>query len=564
MGFSEFEYSRPDMEDLGLLFDRKLENFIKADSVESQNRMIEEINLLRQGFESMAQICYIRHTIDTRDVFYEEEQNFFDEKGPIYESFINRYYKALLESPYRDELSRHWGGQLFRLAEKALKVFSEEIMADLVEENQLTTSYTKILASAEIEFQGEKRTLSGMKPFQIALDRQVRKAANGAKVAFMESHGKQFDEIFDRLVKVRTRMAGKLGYDNFIQMGYDRMQRTDYDAEMVKAYRDSILRHIVPIAAGLKDRQRRRLGLEKLYDFDEPIIYKDGNAKPAGDGDLLLDRAREMYHELSEETGLFFDYMQNRGLMDVQSKPGKSPGGYCTYIAKHQAPFIFSNFNGTTDDVDVLTHEAGHAFQSFMSRDFLLPEYNFPTLEACEIHSMSMEFLTWPWMEGFFEGDADKYRYGHLSHALMFIPYGAAVDEFQHQVYADPEATPSERRTMWRKTEMKYLPYRDYGGNAYLESGGFWHQQGHIFKNPFYYIDYTLAQICAFQFWQRAEASRTEAWEDYMALCRLGGSLSFLQLVEKAGLDSPFDEGSFRKITDGIGAWIGHANFDFL
>jgi M3 family oligoendopeptidase len=191
-------------------------------------------------------------------------------------------------------------------------------------------------------------------------------------------------------------------------------------------------------------------------------------------------------------------------------------------------------------------------------------EYNFPTLEACEIHSMSMEFLTWPWMENFFGKDADKYRFGHLSHALMFIPYGAAVDEFQHEVYENPDAAPEDRRRMWKEIEAKYLPHRDYGDDGYLNSGAFWHQQGHIFKNPFYYIDYTLAQVCAFQFWKNAEKSREKAWDSYVDLCGLGGSKSFLELVDAAGLESPFEEKSFISLASHIDDWLNRASFDFL
>jgi len=564
MKFGDFEYKRPDMNSTRKSFESKLSALEKSDSLDVQNQLIEEISELRQEFESMSQLCYIRHTVDTRDSFYESEQNFFDENEPVYEGFISKYYKILIESPFRKGLEKHWGKQFFRLAEKSIKVFSEEIIDDLIEENRLSTRYTKLLASAQIEFQGKKRTLSEMKPFQMDLDRGVRRAANEAKYAFMQEHGDDFDEIFDCLVKVRTRMAHKLAYDNFVQMGYDRMQRSDYNAEMVSKYRKDIHLYIRPFASKMKELQRKRLGIDRLYHYDESIFYKDGNAKPTGDHDFLVEEAQKMYRDLSPETGKFFEFMRENELMSLKSMPGKSPGGYCTYISKYRAPFIFSNFNGTSDDVDVLTHEAGHAFQTYMSRKYLLMEYNFPTLEACEIHSMSMEFLTWPWMESFFGEDADKYRFAHLSHALMFIPYGAAVDEFQHEVYENPQASQMDRRKMWRRIERKYLPHRDYGENDYLNSGGFWHQQGHIFKNPFYYIDYTLAQVCAFQFWKNADESREKTWKAYVDLCSLGGSKSFLELVEAAGLDSPFEEKAFISLTKHIDDWLNRASYDFL
>ena len=219
-------------------------------------------------------------------------------------------------------------------------------------------------------------------------------------------------------------------------------------------------------------------------------------------------------------------------------------------------PFIFSNFNGTSGDIDVLTHEAGHAFQVYCSKDYQIPEYHWPTYEACEIHSMSMEFFTWPWMELFFKEDTAKYRFTHLSEALLFIPYGVTVDEFQHFVYAHPEASPQDRKAAWREIEKKYLPHRDYEDNDYLERGGYWHQQGHIFGDPFYYIDYTLAQICAFQFWKRSRENRETAWADYLRLCQAGGSQSFLELVGLANLISPFEDGCIASVVKVIEDWL--------
>lgn len=242
--------------------------------------------------------------------------------------------------------------------------------------------------------------------------------------------------------------------------------------------------------------------------------------------------------------------------MDLVAKKGKQGGGYCTYISEYGAPFIFSNFNGTSGDIDVLTHEAGHAFQVYESRGFEVPEYGFPTYEACEIHSMSMEFFTWPWMDRFFEDEADKYRFDHLASGLIFIPYGVTVDEFQHFVYENPDATPAERKQAWREIERKYLPHRNYDDNTYLEQGGFWHKQGHIFSSPFYYIDYTLAQICAFQFWKKMHEDRSAAWADYLHLCRQGGSKSFVELVKVAGLISPFEDGCVTSVIGSINAWL--------
>lgn len=557
MKFKDFPYERPNLNEVSAKFEGLLKKFNGASTFETQNEAMKEINALRSEVESMSQIAYIRHTIDTTDKFYEEEQNFFDEVTPLYEGLITKYYHALVNSKFKNELEEKWGKQIFTLAELTLKTFSPEVISDMQEENKLYSEYTKLVASAKIPFEGEERNLSQLTPFMISKDREMRKKANNAKYAFFAENEEKFDEIYDKLVKVRTRIAKKLGYENFVELGYARMNRSDYDAKMVANFRKQVLDYIVPVATELRERQRVRLGLDSLKYYDENLSFKSGNAKPKGDSNWVLNNAKKMYSELSPETKEYFEFMTEDELMDLVSKKGKAGGGYCTYISKYKAPFIFSNFNGTSGDVNVLTHEAGHAFQCYTSRNLEIPEYNFATSEACEIHSMSMEFFTWPWMQLFFLDDADKYRFAHLSEALLFIPYGVTVDEFQHRVYENPDMTPAERKKVWREIEKKYLPHRDYDGNEYLENGGWWYQQLHIFGMPFYYIDYTLAQICAFQFWKKSLDNREEAWNDYLRLCKAGGSKSFLELVKLANLKSPFEDDCIKSVIDSIKNWLG-------
>ncbi|AWP26721.1 M3 family oligoendopeptidase [Paenibacillus sp. Cedars] len=556
MKFSEYRYERPDVKAFEQKFKEQLNAFTSARTYEEQDQAMTRINKLRSEMDTLGQLVSIRHSIDTNDEFYKAEQDFFDENGPVIQEYITDYYRALVDSKFRTELEDKWGRQLFQLAELSLKTFSPEIIEDLQQENKLTTEYSKLIASAKIQFEGEERTLPQLTPFQQSKDRDMRKRAMEASSGFMAENEATFDRIYDDLVKVRTKMAKKLGFNNYVELGYARMARTDYNAEMVANFRSQVLEHIVPVASKLKERQQNRIDVDQLLYYDENFAFKSGNATPKGDPDWIVSNGAKMYEELSPETHEFFTFMQENGLMDLVAKKGKQGGGYCTYISEYGAPFIFSNFNGTSGDIDVLTHEAGHAFQVYESRGFEVPEYGFPTYEACEIHSMSMEFFTWPWMDRFFEDEADKYRFDHLASGLIFIPYGVTVDEFQHFVYENPDATPAERKQAWREIERKYLPHRNYDDNTYLEQGGFWHKQGHIFSSPFYYIDYTLAQICAFQFWKKMHEDRSAAWADYLHLCRQGGSKSFVELVKVAGLISPFEDGCVTSVIGSINAWL--------
>ncbi|MFB4167709.1 M3 family oligoendopeptidase [Virgibacillus sp. JSM 102003] len=554
--FENYTYERPDIQQEKKTFKALIEKFKNAESIDQQNKAITKINEFRNRMSTLSNLVYIRASIDTNDEYYQKERDFFDEIEPEMQELDTEFYKELVNSSFRVELEKQWGKQLFQIADYQIKSFSPEVIKLLQKENRLSSQYSKLVASAEVEFQGDTYTLAQLSPFTESKDRSIRKEAVEASAGFFAGHAKEIDDIYDQLVKTRHEIATTLGYKNFVELGYIRMLRIDYDADMVDVFRKQVRESIVPLATKLYEKQAERIGLNSLKFYDENFRFQTGNATPKGTPEWIIENGKKMYEELSPETKEFFQYMLDRNLMDLEAKKGKEAGGYCTFIEDYQSPFIFANFNGTSGDVDVLTHEAGHAFQFYSSRNIGIPEYLMPTYESAEIHSMSMEFFTWPWMELFFKEDTEKYKYAHLSEGLQFLPYGVAVDEFQHLVYENPDWTPDDRKQAWRKLEKIYLPHRDYDGNAYLEAGSFWQRQGHIYEVPFYYIDYTLAQMCAFQFWKRSLDESDNAWSDYLNLCKLGGTKSFLGLVEAANLRSPFEEGAVESIVDSIENWL--------
>lgn len=554
--FKDYIYTRPNMQKLQGEYRTLVGLFKTAESVEQQNSSIERLNRLHNDYSTMANLVYIRASINTTDEFYQTERDYFDEISPQFDELTTEYYQALVASSFRAQLEEKWGKQLFHIADFQIRSFSPDIMDAMQQENKLVSEYNKLVASAQIEFRGETLTLAQLSPYTESTDRGIRKEASTLRFNFFAEHGEKFDRIYDELVKIRHHMAVKLGYQNFVELGYIRMNRFDYNAEMVRNFRDQVRDYIVPLATKLYARQAKRIGIEQLKYYDENFNFLSGNAKPKGDAAWIVENGKKMYRELSKETGQFFDFMVENELMDLEAKKGKESGGYCTFIDNYGAPFIFSNFNGTSGDIDVLTHEAGHAFQVYCSRNIGIPEYLWPTYESAEIHSMSMEFFTWPWMELFFGKETEKYKFTHLSDALLFLPYGVAVDEFQHVVYENPNMTPAERKEAWKEIEKTYLPHRDYDGHAYLEDGSFWQRQAHVYATPFYYIDYTLAQICAFQFWKRSRENFGETWKDYMHLCQLGGSMSFTKLVREAGLISPFEDGCVQSVIHEIESYL--------
>jgi M3 family oligoendopeptidase len=555
MKFNEYTYTRPNLEE----FQGKMKKFL--DAMKEDLTVSEELNIIKSVFDlqdeinTMAALVSVRHTIDTRDKFYEEEQNFFDENGPHLQEYEQLFMKQLLNSKNRKQLEKEIGTLLFEQAELAQKTFNTEIISELQEENKLSTEFGKLVSSAKIEFQGGTYNLSQMRPFTQNLNRETRHQAQLAVSKWFSENENKIDDIYDKMVLVRTKIAKKLGYENFVQLGYDRLGRTDYNHIDVKSYRDQIFESVVPLVNELTKRKGKRINIENPKSYDLTLSFLTGNPTPKGDSKWQLNIAKNMYEEMSPETGEFINFMIDRDLLELDAKEGKSGGGYCTYFPTYKSPFIFANFNGTSGDVDVLTHEAGHAFQVYSSRSNI-PSYRWPTLEAAEIHSMSMEFLAWPWIQNFFLEDTKKYKFSHLADSMSFLPYGVAVDEFQHGIYENPNMSKEDRKLLWRNIEKKYLPFKDYDDDSFLEKGTFWYRQSHIFEVPFYYIDYTLAQVCAFQYWIKSQEDHAKALSEYINLCKLGGSKSFVDLIGSAKLQNPFKKGVVSEIVAPIKAYL--------
>ena len=557
MKFSEMPYSRPDMEALAAATTQTLEAMKAAPNAAGQIAAYDAYEKKMQTAGTMQQIAYIRHTINTKDEFYNAENDYMDEIGPKLQELSHQVNTALLGSPYREELEKHYGALMFKNLEIAARSFSPAIVELMQEENKLVSEYQNLYASATVEFDGKIMPLPLLGPYKQDPDRAVRKAAYEADAKFFDSHREELDTLYDKLVKVRDAQAKKMGLPNYIPLGYDRMGRNCYTAKDVAAFRDQIAEDMVPIVAKVKEAQRRRIGVEKLAFYDEPISFADGNAVPEGTPDEILAAGKKMYQELSPETAEFIDFMFENELFDVLSRDGKAPGGYCTEIADYKSPFIFSNFNATAGDVDVLTHEAGHAFEDYRAFKQELPSLlHSPTIEACECHSMSMEFLTAPWHHLFFGKQTDKYELGHCEDALVFIPYGCMVDEFQHKVYENPEMTPEQRNELWLSLEKKYRPWIDFDNLPFYSRGGGWQRQLHIYEVPLYYIDYCMAQTVAFQFWNLSRENYAEAWKRYMTFVDKAGTATFAELVESAGLKVPYHAGCIKEIGESISRWL--------
>ena len=550
-------YSRPDIEAVKQQLEEIVTQIESATNAEQQIAALERFNAVTGTVGTMSTLASIRHTIDTRDEFYDKENDFIDENMPLLEETQQKVNRALLRAKFRPELEKKFGKLLFTDLEIAERSFKPEMVELMQQENKLSSDYQKLYASAVVEFDGKKLPLPKLGPYQQSPDRSVRKAAYETGAKWFDAHREELDSLYDQLVKNRTEQGKMLGYENYIPLGYDRMGRNCYGPEKVAAFRDQIAHDVVPVVAKVKRAQEKRLGVDKLMFWDDVMIFPDGNPTPKGSADDILAAGLEMYHKLSPETSAFIDHMYENELLDVLSKEGKAPGGYCTSIYDYKSPFIFSNFNGTAGDVDVLTHEAGHAFEAWraMGKGYI-PQQIWPTMEACEIHSMSMEFLTAPYHHLFFGDDTRKYELAHAEESLTFIPYGCMVDEFQHIVYQNPTLTPEQRNQAWLDLEKKYRPWIDFGDLPFYGRGAGWQRQLHIYGSPLYYIDYCMAQTVAFQFWMASLADREDAWKRYLALADRGGTATFEDLVHGAGLKVPYDAGCMKEVGEAVSHWL--------
>ena len=558
MKFADISYTRADFDAAARFYASAAERLSAAGSFEEAEAVFLEVEDFSAKFDTALTVANIRHDIDTRDEFYDAEVAYIDEHAPELEEYVQRWQDALLRAPYRAAFEEKYNRVMFLNAEIDARTFSPEIVPELQRENALTTEYSKLLAGAQIPFEGGVYTLSQLTPIKQDADASRRAAAWAAEDAWYAEHAESLDAIYAELVTLRDKMGRKLGHDGYIPLGYDRMQRNCYDKADVERFRAAVVDYIVPIAYSVYETVAKRLGKSLPMGYaDCAMWFTDGNARPVGTPEDILEAGRSFYHELSGETAEFIDHMLENGMMDVLSRPGKAGGGYCTTLTAYKTPYIFANFNGTSGDVEVITHEAGHAFASWTSRDIVPAESSSPSLEGCEVHSMSMEFFAEPWAERFFGADADKFRWQHLADAVTFIPYGTLVDHFQHECYEHPEYTPEQRNAAWSRLAAVYMPWlKPEESLGFYSSGRAWQRQRHIYISPFYYIDYCLAQTVSLEFWAMIKRDKAAAWEKYMAYTRLGGTLTFRELLDRARLDSPFEPETLKAVAEAAKAWL--------
>ena len=558
MKFSEMTYTRPDIDALLARCKELAARAAAAPDGEALVKLYYEQSEAFAEYNTASQLANIHYTCDTRDAYWKAEQDFFDANGPAVTNASVEISRAFLANPHVDALTKAFGTTCVAGMKNAVLGMDDRTVELQQQFNALVSKYQQVYGGALAELDGKQLTIPQLGPYKEDLDPAVRRAAYEAEAGYFDAHRAELDELYGQIVQNLNQQAKVLGYKDYSELSYVRMNRIGYGAKEIKAFRDQVANDVVPLLQKVMAMRAKRTGIEHPTFTDLPVMFKDGNPKPIPGYKARMDAARTMYHELSPETAEFIDFMQDNELFDVESRPGKMSGGYMTSLPSYKAPFIFANWNNTSGDVDVLTHECGHAFEGYVAeRDPHVPaDLECPGMESAEIHSMAMEFLTAPWHHLLFGKDTDKYALLHAEDSFVFLAYGCEVDEFQHIMYQNPDLTPDQRNAEWLKLEKKYRPWIDFDNLPFYGRGAGWQRQLHIYECPFYYIDYCLSTMAALQFFLLSLTDHKDAWERYLRLVRRAGLASYTELLETAGLKVPFEDGSIKGIAQQMTDWL--------
>lgn len=491
---------------------------------------------------SRATIAYRQDTAD--EAAQAELERWNREIRPVVSDCSVEVARRIVDSPCRDALAAHFGPGLLALAEAACRSHDPVNTALRSQLSDVLMRQTKIFGQGKITWRGEEHPFSFARKAAFDTDREERHAAWRSKVDYVRGQEDALQEVFDEALVLRRKMADNLGM-SFTELRYLEMCRFDWTPEDAAKVRAAIERHVVPVASALQLRQAEALGTERLHPADEAIQPIEApELRVEVDGQL--DAATRTFDAMGDDFGGPWRMLVEEGLVDLPARAGKGPGAFCSGFPFERTPFIFCNSVGVADDVKTLVHEYGHALQGWRSREIEPVDLQHPTMEACEIHSMTLELLALPYLEPFFGADQlDHVRLEHLRTTLDSVPYMAAIDELQHRIY-DEDLDAEGRAAAWRDVAARYQPAIDWDADEWY-AGARWIFQLHVFQYPFYYLDYALARMVSWELWLRSLEDEQAALATYLQLCDLGGTKPFRQLVVEAGLGDPFDEATLDR-----------------
>ena len=535
-------------------FDRLITRIDEAESSDSADawlRLFEDWNALKSYVSSEASRRSHALSKNMGDAELEEADRYLREQvAPVADNGNSRLVNALLASRHRDAIAARYGDYLIRALQTAVDPLAPVNNELRVAVSNLTNRYDKIVAAGEVIVNGEPVTLSVARGLQSSENKETRRQAFVAYREWFVEHRDELAAIYDEMVTLRTRMATNLGHENYIHLAYDSMGRTDYGPKEVAQFRENVRRYAVPLLSRIHKRLAETHGTPTLMPWDaayDPELSLPSDVAPV---ETQLDKAQRVFESLSPELAKHFSRMREEGLIDLENRKGKRAGAYCTSFPDEGRVAILCNSTGEEEDVRTLMHEMGHAFQGWESQPIEAVDLQWPTSDACEVHSMGMEYLSMRHIDEFFtQEQAEKFRRQRWKRAIDLLCYVCVVDEFQHWVYEHPTASTDERDAEWSRIWDTYITEIDYTDHESYKTAR-WYAQGHIFSVPFYYIDYALAETGAMQLALLDSKDHSLALEKYIELCRIGGTRSVLDIFNTVGMRSPFDGGLMKELMD--------------
>lgn len=545
---SEIKVPKPSSETIKALYDDHIDRIKNAECADDVLEVIFENNILVRRVQEQIEIINIRHAMDTLDERYAADQKWADEYNPVFDNLQLSFKEAVYDSPFRDDIERQIGQMYFTKTEVKKKTVSEDIIPLRQREQELIDEYDNILFESKKTVAGKTNSFMDLQELFSHDDRNIRKEAFRAFSEVLSENEDRLEKVWDELVKVRTQIANTLGYDSYVPVGYLERERLDYGREEVAKFRQQVVDEIVPLCNRLYEAQAKRLGIDAVMAYDENYVFPDGNAKPLGDAEFMMQQVISMLREMSPETDEFITFILDHELIDYKPRPEKAFREFHILLSYRKAPFMFEHFTGSAEDVQYLSEGLGHAFASYRaSRKQPLDEYYFPSSEITEINAMSMIQFVNKYADRLFGEDAWKYEFGNLQYFMTFIPFGVAVDEFQHICYDNPNLTPKERTNEWHKLEQKYMPWRKYDDDdEFMKRGGYWYHKFHFFYVPLYYIEYALATVNAMEMYRKYIERPGTAWKEYLELVDVGGSKGYHEILKQANLTPVYEEGAVR------------------
>jgi oligoendopeptidase F len=510
---------------------------------------------LAAAVDQHASILYVRMTCQTDDEARAEAYKTFVETiEPAIKPLANKLDHQYAKARDHFELDADRYAVHDRDIREDIALFREENVPLQTQLSLLSQEYQTVTGAMMVMFDGEERTLQQMRKLLHEPDRQLRERAWRATAERRLQERDKLDDIFDKMLPLRVQCASNAGCSDFTTYQFRNYHRFDYTQEDCRRYHDVVVRRVVPLWRKIQHHRRETMQLDALRPWDT-LVDPEGRPplKPFETPDELVARTQEAFGRTDPELGRQFSGLAADGLLDLDSRKGKAPGGYQCTLSETRKPFIFMNAVGLDQDVRTLLHEGGHAFHALAAADEPIIAYRHAPMEFCEVASMGMELIAGEHLDVFYADaeDLKRSRREHLEDTIMILPWVATIDAFQDWIYAHPDHTREGRTAVWLEIHERFggvVDWTDLGA----QRAAAWHAQLHIFEVPFYYIEYAIAQLGALQLWVRAQTDGTAALADYRKALSLGGSRPLPELFEAAGIKFDFSEGTIAPLMDAV------------